>query len=352
MGITVDGVHSFDEKTLADITYSRSVGDKALRGVVTQCLSFRAYSQYDLGLSEGASVRLSSSVGSFPTFYIANVTRDGNVYTITAYDCCKNLDIPFDYTNYDQYDSSGEKTSAHIRWYPSSDVLGDLAHQCGFSHSSPSMARVTRLCFKSFEGMTCRQILDDLSIAECGFWYCTASDQLAFQIFSPDLSANVFTVDDEDRTEIKVLGTKTISDIFCEDETYGIISKQTSTDWKNTETISGRYMDAANAAGVAAQVLAHRGQYVYTGWNGEMIVDFVEPINSSIYYGSVYLPCYEQRYSIAPVTVAAFSAAKPDTSYSQYQSLYSRQLAGKVTLNRSMGNFFINDTGSGVRMKL
>jgi hypothetical protein len=350
--ITVDGVHRFDESVLSDITFSRSVGNKALRGIVTQCLTFKAYSATDLGITEGAAVRISLGSENFPTFYAASVERDGDVYSITAYDCCKNLDVQFDYSQYDQFDSSGKKTSDHVMWYTTGTVLGDLAHQCGFASSSPSISRRPRMRYLDFAEKTCRQILEDISVAECGHWECSTDNKLVFVAFDPDLSGNSFTVDEEDRSEIHVRGVKTISDTFSEDETYGKITKQTNTDWKNTEIISGRYMNAANAAAVAAQILGHGGSYVYTGWDAQIITEHIRPLNSSIYYGSGYLPCYEQSYRIAPVMVASFSAAKPDNSYTQYQSLYARQIAGKVTLGRSMGNFFLTETGSGLRMKL
>ena len=338
----------------------RSIADKALRGVSTQCVTFRMCAILGQRIDEGSMIRLYAGGNSFSTFYAANVESDGSIYSVTAYDRCKNLDIPFDYSNYQQYDGSGQKTSDHVMWYNTGTVLGDIANQCGFANSAPSMRRVTRLCYKNIEGKSCRQILEEISAAECGFFYCDAEDHLAFMVFSPDLAGNRLSVTDENRAEIRVSGTKTITDVFSEDETYSIITKQTTSEWTHTEIISGKYMNAVNAAAVAAQVLGSRGSYIYSGWRcGAVLMLLTAPLNASIYYDELYLPCYEQKYrfvfeavTMQTMMIAEFGAAKPDTSYSQYQSLYQRELAGKVTLNKSMGCLFLSESGSGVRIKM
>ena len=354
LAIVIAGANRYEADDLSDVKIQRAISNKALRGVMTQSLTFKVYTE--TGVAEGDSCTISSTAATsrsnVPTFYAYSVDHDGDVYTVTAYDRCKNLDIPFDYSNYSQFDNSGQKTSAHVMWYQTSAVLGDLAYQCGFANSQPSMSRRTLLCYKDFAGKTCRQILDDLSVAECGFFYCTESNTLGFFTFTPDLSGNCLTITDENCGEIKVLGTKSITDTYSEDETYNVITKQSSSTWDHTEIISGRYMDQTTAAAVAGQVLNHGGRYVYTGWNGSVIVAMVAPFNASIYYGSAYLPCYEQVYELGLMTVAHFSAAKPDTSFSQYQSLYQREIEARVTQGKSMGALFIGESGSGFRIKM
>lgn len=49
---------------------------------------------------EGSKVTFNGYL--LPDFYITQQSYSGGVASITAYDLCKNLDIPFDYSGYDQ----------------------------------------------------------------------------------------------------------------------------------------------------------------------------------------------------------------------------------------------------------
>ena len=316
-----------------------------MRGVATSQLTFRVRLASASGaISEGAAVIFSGAGASLPTFYVTDVQKDGRIASVTAYDCCKNLDIPFDYSNYDQWDSSGQTGSKNVKWYNTSQVLGDLTQQCGFVSASLSM-RVTSLCWNDFAGKTCRQILEDLSVAECGFFYCDSSNQLAIRTIQTPYGT---AISEANRTEIKVTGTKSITGIYAEDEAYGTVSITGTSDWRHTEIVSGRYMNSTVAAAVAAQILGAgtAGTYSYHGWElGQAVVGSVQALGDGVAYDGKVLMMYSQRYRFGAVITGSFGAEKPDNSYSEYNSLYEREIADRVRIGSLFGCGMIDKSG-------
>lgn len=186
----------------------KSIIGKGFSGVSTAEFSCDIYT--DFPPPEGAEITFSEVT---QPFYIASVNRDGGVCSITAYDLCKNLDIPFDYSGYKRYDEDGSEMR-----YPTSMVTAAIANQCGFTGGAVP-GRVAELVYDSVAGKSCRQILEDLSVVNGGFWYDN-NGALAFKAFSP--SAGGLDVPAENaRTEIKIRGYKNISGVYIYDELGG-----------------------------------------------------------------------------------------------------------------------------------
>lgn len=323
---------------LANIKLSRSLSGKGFNGVSTACFSCDIYT--DTVFSEGASVVFDGYW--LPTFYIKEQSHANGVSHIECYDRCKNLDIPFDYSNYEQFeyiiDSEGNKIvdERKARWYPTSQVLGDIVNQCGFTGSSPSASRIDFLCYQDFKGKSCRQILEMVSKIEVG-WFCANSEnQLIFMPFSPDKLG--FSIDENDRTEIQLRGTKTISGIVAEDEVYGGIYSS-GAPWNHSERISGRRITADIAASMVSQILGGGGSYEYNGWEcSAAIVSMPYNIGDCIAYNGKVLPILDISCDFTALgIITAMSAPAADTSFSEYQDLYSRQLDGTVKLDRVFG---------------
>ena len=325
---------------LANIKLSRSLSGKGFNGVSTAYFSCDIYT--DTVFSEGASVVFDGYL--LPTFYIKEQSHSGGVSHIECYDRCKNLDIPFDYSNYEQFEGGDESKA---KWYPTSQIIGDIANQCSFTGSSPSVSRITSLCYLDFKGKSCRQILEMVSKIEVG-WFCANSEnQLIFIPFSPDKSG--FSIDENDRTEIQLRGTKTISGIVAEDEVYGGIYSS-GAPWNHSERISGRRITADIAASMVSQILGDGGSYEYNGWECEAaIVSMPYGIGDCIAYDNRVLPILDISCDFTALgIIAAMSAPAADTSFSEYQDLYSRQLDGTVKLDRVFGCAVITQSGFGL----
>lgn len=273
-----------------------------------------------------------------PTFYIASQSHSNGVSHIECYDCCKNLDIPFDYSGYEQFNkkSDGTYDETAPKWYATAQVLGDVAHQCGFAASSPSSLRMPQLCYNDFAGRSCREILEEVSKLGVGWWITGGDDSLVFVSFYPDKTG--FEIKENDRSEIRMKGTKTITGIVAEDEIYGGIYDSGSV-WKNSERLSGRYITAEKAASMVSQILGDGGCYVYCGWEcSEAIISYPYNIGDCVSYDGYALPILDISCDFTALgIIAAMSAPAADTSFSEYQDLYSRQLDGSLKLDRVFG---------------
>lgn len=323
---------------LANIKLSRSLSGKGFNGVSTTCFSCDIYTK--TVFSEGASVVFGGYM--LPTFYIKEQSHSHGVSHIECYDRCKNLDIPFDYSGYEQFefiiDSEGNKTvdETKPRWYPTSQIIRDIANQCGFTGSSPSVLRITSLCYLDFKEKSCRQILEMISKIEVGWFSANANNQLIFTPFSPEKEG--FSIDENDRTEIQLRGTKAISGIVAEDEVYGGIYSSGAS-WDHSERISGRRITADIAASMVSQILGDGGSYEYNGWEcSAAIVPMIYSIGDCIAYDKKALPILDISCDFTALgIIAAMSAPAADTSFSEYQDLYSRQLDGTLKLDRVFG---------------
>ena len=325
---------------LANIKLSRSLEGKGFKGVSTTCFSCDIYTE--TVFSEGASVIFDGYL--LPTFYIASQSHSDGVSHIECYDCCKNLDIPFNYSGYEQFEN-GDKSKA--MWYPTSQVIGDIANQCGFADSSPSASRMAQLCYNDFKGKSCRQILEDISKLEVGWWLANGDDQLVFSAFSPNKTG--VEIAEDDRAEIQLRGTKTITGIVAEDEIYGGIYDSGS-GWRNSERISGRYITAEKAASMVSQIVGDGGSFEYNGWEcSAVLISAPYNIGDCVAYGGKALPVLDISCDFTALgIIAAMSAPAADTSFSEYQDLYSRRLDGSVKLDRVFGCAVISQGGLGL----
>lgn len=280
-----------------------------MSGIATSTLTFRMYSELDV-ISTGDSVVFS---GCTVPMEIVTAAKDGNIYSITAADKCKNLDIPFDYSGY----SEGS--------YPVATVCGAIASQCGFSGASIS-GRVTSIGYLDIKDKTCRQILEDISVADCGFWYASTSGGLAFRTFTVPSSSAVIPAGN--RTKVNYGAEKYITGIYAKDTTYNTIYTNNAA-WTQTEIISGRYMTQTNAQAVLSQIAG----YTYRGWSVKAVVQSVDDLGTSYAYGMVL----RQVYRFGAEIIADLGADAPDVSYSSYMPLMQRQVEERVRLGKRYG---------------
>jgi hypothetical protein len=134
--------------------------------------------------------------------------------------------------------------------------------------------------------------------------------------------------------------------VYAEDEAYGTVSVTGSSDWRHTEIVSGRYMDSTVAAAVAAQILASGGSFEYNGWElATAVQEYVKPLGDAVSYEGKKLIILSERYSFGAAILASFGAGRPDNSYSEYTSLYSRQIKDRVKIGSLFGCAMIDKSG-------
>lgn len=328
---------------LANIRLSRGIDGKGFYGIVTSEFSCDIYTDYPF--FEGTEITFDGYL--LPTFIITEQSFENNVNHVVAYDRCKNLDIPFDYSGYEQFDSTGA-----ARWYPTTQIVSALAHQCGFSSGGYS-GRISQLCYLDFAEKSCRQILLELAKADGAIWSCSDENALTCVSFSPASSG--VEISENDRSDIKISGEKTILGIYAEDEVYGT-EYSTGAAWRHTERFSGRYLSADIASQLAGQILSGGGSYTYYGWEcSSVLTDMLFNIGDCISYDGKLLPILNEDFSFTDLgIIGSFSAPAPDNSFSEYQDLYSRKIAGKLSLDKSYGDcgLFVSEKSCGFRLEL
>lgn len=296
---------------------------------------------------EGSKVTFNGYL--LPDFYIAQQSYSGGVASITAYDLCKNLDIPFDYSGYDQfeytYDDDGNKVfdESKAKRYPTSQIVGAIADQCGFTEGGYS-GRMAQLCYQDFAGKTCRVILSDLSHNDVGYWH-DGGGVLAFVPFSAP-SSGLDMPAESDRTEVIRRGTKHITGVYATDEAYGS-EYASGSDWWHTERISGRYLTEAAVQQMVSQIVGSGGEYAYHGWEcSQMITDYLYNIGDFLAYDGDKLPVLSADFDFTGLGVVAdVSAPEADCSFSEYHDLYSRAIENRVKLGKKHGCMMFGENG-------
>lgn len=285
---------------------------------------------------------------SLPTFYVNECPYDDEICTVTAYDRCKNLDVPFDSTNFPRKDAQGE-----IIKYQATSVISAIANQCGFSPSSPSTG-MRELTNDDLEGKSCRTILEEISQAVGMYFYCDSSNCLNAANL-PDLNSVTLTVQPQNRTKTNRTGTKTITNIYSQDGIKGETSGEGGS-WINTVEISGRYMDIATNTALKAKILAagSGGSYVYNGFDlpYAKVLSFYN-LNDTYGESGEVFPMLDQTYRFDKDGInASFSAPAPDMSYFHYKSKQTREAEKKVEKGKAYSTVFVDENGSGVVIKI
>jgi hypothetical protein len=326
--INIGGV-AFNASVLSDVEYAQSVSGMGIKGVATGSLTFRLYSAVGRQFGKGDEVYFSGVPGV--RFKVDSYTTNGNVYTVTCYDCGKGLDKDFDMTDYTQYDASGSP-----KWYGITDkVLGTIETSTGTQvYFAPT--RELRLCYNDLNGKTCRGILDDLSSVNCGFFRCVSGYELNFKAFSAPhddgyglLLSNV--------SEMNIQDQAAIDGIYALD---GIGGKVYATGTANARIdVSGRYSTESNAVDIATQVFSG-GSFTWRAWSiPSAAVSVILPLGSCVTVEghTGYFPITSMRYKFGAEIIASLSGGTA-TLADEYKSRELRLVEKRVQKDTVYGD--------------
>lgn len=138
--------------------------------------------------------------------------------------------------------------------YPVSAVISALASQCGFGGAVNFETAVEIIPYKYLAGKTCRSVLELLSQAACGTWFCNNINQLEFKSFGT--VTDYCTLDDNNCSEFRrgsVKGPVSAIQVYnpITDENYelGYYSS-----FINKLKVSGKLIDSAAAHDILEKV--------------------------------------------------------------------------------------------------
>ena len=335
------GALEFDEDSLANITYSRSIANSGMYGVATSQLTADCYlsdltSQMLATMIQPNTPVIFSAGGfgfTFPAFILgyADVSSKG-VLRITAYDLCTNADVKFSPgEQFTEKDSSGNKNT-----YSAIEILNAAAAQIGFNAASYSAKiEFPKLYYSEFAGKSCRQIFEEFSKFG-GVWYADGEYINFLPYCSP---VNSFTADKDSRTELIFMGSREISHAYITDGTYSQTYEYGSGEWYKTQAVSGQYLIGKNSCDAAAGAIVGK---IYKAWKCDsMIIDSM--IKPDMAFNGEYIPLDITINFGCTAICASAGAPAVQQSYTDYEDEKQRAISNKLSKNTIYKNVFVNE---------
>lgn len=375
---------------LADVSISKSVDGIGTSGISTSQLSGKVLTSYRF--PQGSSVKVTYRGWSFPTYYIDNPEYDGTAMSFTAYDKCKDLDIPFDCTNYPQYppeqkgddtsSSSGTETGSTTTGasgssgstssegstvvsqtttkkkaeakYLASQIVQHISALVGFSkcNYAPQTLYLTN---SELKDKSCREILQTITEADCGVAYCGNDNSLRF--VSATGSGSGASVKSGEYSKIIEKSQKSYTRLLIEDSKNNKYYDYGSGDYTHCLMLSGSLLNETVSQRIASKLLASSSNGLeYLAFS----IDSAEISSNLEIFGQIFIPDCETKYICRNITIsftatsaiASLSSPQMSESKSEYYNWLKRANNGKVKLNTTYNTFFVNKNGSGRRIKI
>lgn len=335
---------------------SKSIDGMGLNGFSTSSLSGKVLT--DTYFSQNAEVIVYYRDWEFPKYYIDTSDFNGTYVQFTAYDLCKNGDLPFTTSGYAEFEETvdpetGIKKKTAIE-YPVSRILNDAAHQMGFT-SCENTCRKSTLKVSEFKDLSLREIFVKASEVNCCVYYCGNDNTLRKSDFGSE--AGGITLDPENYSDVIERSVRQVTKVFCEDTKNNKIYEFGGGDHRNSVTVSGDWINAAYASEIASQILGagSGGGYTYQAFEIEKAI-----INSNICVtGGVYTS-KSKSYRCGNIVIsfdaldayAQLSAPSVTESKASYISKTNRLIGERLKLGTAYNTFFVNQNGAGNRVPI
>ena len=305
---------------------------------MTQQLSASVYADYSFNNGESVTV---VGFDGLPKFYIDGENRTEDTVNITAYDRCRKLSQPFDYSSLkdgDKVDENGEPVYSDIS---ASGLAEKIAAQCGFSGASNTGdILIGSVSSDVYKGAACNSILENFASASGCFVCCGTDNTLRFQRIGSGYSS----ASAAHNSAVIVYPQKSFSRLIVsgdKSEFYDFGSGSA----ENIMEISNSLI-SQNVASALASRLFENGSFVYQPVSLNAVISGnIDP------YGSVIVG--EQSYKVTNISinlcadgaVASLSAPVVSESSSAYNNLLTRQINQRIAANKTYGNTLISGSG-------
>ena len=329
------GGREFSPDLISSISISKSLSGLGLGGIVTQQISAVVYA--DHSFSKGDSVKVVGFDG-LPTFYIDGENRTEDTVNITAYDRCRKLSQPFDFSSLKDGGKVDENGNPVYIDVVASQLCGMIANQCGFNGASNTGdLLIDKVSGDFYKGNSCNGIIENLAAASGGFFCCDSSDNLRFQrigsgFSSASASQNsaVIVYPESSFSRLIVSGDKS--------EIYDIGSGNA----ENIIEASCTLLTKTRAEALAAR-LFDGGAFIYQPVALNAVISGnIDPYGSVIVGNVPYKVTNISINLCADGAVASLSAPQMPESSSVYNSLLTRQISQRIAANRVYGCTSIN----------
>ena len=323
---------------ISSITISKSLSGIGNGGIVTQQLSASVYADFSFLAGESVTV---VGFDGLPAFYIDGENRTEDTVNITAYDRCRKLSQPFDYSSLkdgDKVDENGEPVFLDIS---ASGLAEKIAAQCGFSGASNTGdILIGTVSSDVYKGAACNNILENFASASGCFVCCGTDDTLRFQRIGSGYSSASAT----HNSAVIVYPQKSFSRLIVsgdKSEFYDFGSGSA----ENIMEISNSLITQSVASALASR-LFENGSFIYQPVSLNAVISGnIDPYGSVIVGEGSYKVTNISINLCADGAVASLSAPVVSESSSAYNNLLTRQINQRIAANKTYGNTLISGSG-------
>ncbi|MBP1560711.1 MAG: hypothetical protein J6C96_05630 [Oscillospiraceae bacterium] len=205
--------------------------------------------------------RVDSPIRFAPTFYIASRSKRGGSVTFKCYDRMMFTDQEFIPQNISFSNGYAEST----------DIVADIASQCGFEHWSSVIDLIPsfKISEEYVSGKTCRGLLEAISAAWCGYFKVNNDDILRFIPFGMVECAGSQALHHTTVIEKSVKGP--IEQVIMTDGEKEYISGNENADIFGTLKISTEFASQE----LASFIMGRLKGYVYQAWEcKKAVIDY------------------------------------------------------------------------------
>ena len=332
------GGREFSPDLISSISISKSLSGIGNGGIVTQQLSASVYADFSFLAGESVTV---VGFDGLPKFYIDGENRTEDTVNITAYDRCRKLSQPFDYSSLkdgDKVDENGDPIFLDIS---ASGLAEKIAAQCGLSGASNTGdILIGTVSSDVYKGAACNSILENFASASGCFVCCGTDDTLRFQRIGSGYSS----ASAAHNSAVIVYPQKIFSRLIVsgdKSEFYDFGSGSA----ENIMEISNSLITQSVASALASR-LFENGSFVYQPVSLNAVISGnIDP------YGSVIVG--EESYKVTNISinlcadgaVASLSAPVVSECSSAYNNLVTRQINQRIAANKIYGNTQISGSG-------
>ena len=336
-GTVIRGRDIVSMKLIRQSDNTRSNGNMPVKGIVSSEL-IMTLSTAD-SFSPNAAVKLRVSGKSdmkFCPHFISSISRRGGLITIRAFDRMRMTENDFKDSFYTE-----DKEP-----FVTSQVLGDIASQCGFKPCDLSFPAVDRLYYSDIHGKKCREILDMLSENGVGAWHCSDDEELRFTpLFSASGSVGVNV---SESAPLYIHSEKgPFAAVYAKNTASGeVFSAGSGGDFRKSLKLSGKLFDKDRTGDVMSMAAKKVWRSFYCG---HADISFAPCGLTEFVFGDIYGLISVKtviRFGAASVYAQAETADICEDE-SDYTDVMGYELLKKIENGRKYGSTVITDKGVG-----
>lgn len=294
-----------------------------------------------MGAGANAEVTLTSTdiPIMLPTFYIDTRKKTNGVISFTCFDKIMRTDQPL---NTETINFMPPENPLDDKKIAVNNLIAEIAEQCGFgSYGGVPATNIRELTRPELTNKTCRQVLEMLSVAMCGYFHTAYPDVLAFEEWGTDFS----TIEPDNYAPIDVGSTKgPISRLIMvgNDKVYD--KGGSGSDVLNTIKIN---TDLASDA-LADEIFNRISGYTYTSWQcSKMLLPTFFKIGCGVRLADNTVLIVNNATTVFTATGVFTSCGSNDVTENEfdYDGKLTRDIKSRIAFAERFGRGQINPDG-------